>query len=213
MAEQESQWTPYPHEAVRVSLLWRKRILLGLLIGALFLFWALSLGVATDTEEEIDVLNDDGDKVSVQRPDQDERERPVASVTLRPGETARLDNDLTLGDDGPQRQPGGAPVPDRPEGVPFMGLLLLIGPFLLAVLAWRYLSLQGASTEVNYGIYKGSMPLELVTATHAPQVQTGQEVPANPFGKARGDYLRDALNDPAREHGPRFGARARAGTR
>lgn len=202
-----SQWTPYPHEEVRVSLLWRKRILLAVLIGTVFLFWALSLGIDTDTTEEVDVLNGNGDQVQVQRPDQQQQERPTATVTLRPGETARLNEDLNVGERPEPSGRQGATVPERPGGIPFGGLLLLIGPFILAVMAWRHLSEQGASTEANYGIYKGALPLELVTATHAGEVQTGQEVEQNPFGKVRSDYLRDALNDPARQHGPSFGQR------
>lgn len=204
MPDERPEWTPYPHEEVRVRLLWRKRILLGLLIGALFLFWALSLGITGDTEESLQIYGDDGGSVQIQQPDQQQRDRPAATVSLRPGETAQLKEDLRLGDQPAERQGRGAPVPDRPEGIPFTGLLLLLAPFLAALAAWRYLSTQGASTEVNYGVYKGALPLELVTASHAKHVQTGSEVLENPFGKARSDYLRDALNDPAREHGYRF---------
>lgn len=197
------EWTPYPHEEVRVRLLWRKRILLALLVGTLFLAWALSLGVQTETTEELDIYGGDGSNIQVNRPDDPDRNRPAASVTLRPGETARLEEDVNL-DEQPQRQgePSGAPVPERPSGIPFGGLLLLLLPFLAAVAAWRYLDAEGTSTESNYGIYKGPMPLEMVTATHADHVVTSELVDRNPFGKARTDYLRDAIEDPARQHEP-----------
>lgn len=203
---EDDPWTPYPHEGVRVSLLWRKRLILGLIVGALFAFWATSLGVTTDTDEDVNIIGEDGDDISVERSEDDDNE-PIASVTLQPGETARMDEDLTLGEQEPPPRMG-TPAPDPPDGIPFLGILLLLGPFLAALYAWRYLADQRTSNVVNYGIFKGPMPLEMVTASHATLVQTGREVERNPFGKARGDYLRDALNDPAREHGPSLGRRA-----
>lgn len=187
-------WTPYPHEDVRVQLLWRKRIILAVILGLLFLLWALSLNVTTDTEEQLTVYGGDGSSVTVEQPD-DSSTQPAASLTLRPGETARLDEDLTLEDDETQPGQRGGGIPDQPDGIPFLGLLLLIGPFILALLLWRYLANQGASTEVNYGVYKGALPLELVTATHSNLVLTGKRVEHNPFGKGRTDYLRDAAED------------------
>ncbi len=198
MPETESSaWTPYPHEETRVQLLWRKRIILAVILGLLFLLWALSLNVTTETEEQLTVYGGDGSSVTVERPE-DQDVQPAASVTLRPGETARLDEDLTLDDGDPQPGQQGGQLPEQPEGIPFMGLLLLIGPFILALLIWRYLANQGASTEVNYGVYKGALPLELVTATHSDLVLTGKRVEQNPFGKGRTDYLRDAAEDPGR---------------
>lgn len=188
-----------------MRLLWRKRLILGLIIGLLFAFWATSLGVTTDTEQDVNIIGEEGDDISVER-SEDDQEEPVASVTLRPGETARMDEDLTLGEQ-PDTPRMGSPPPERPAGIPFAGLLLLLGPFLAAVYAWRYLSAQTTSSQANYGIYKGALPLEAVTASHATLVRTGRTVETNPFGKARGDYLRDALDDPAREHGPRLGRR------
>lgn len=187
-------WTPYPHEDVRVQLLWRKRIILAVILGLLFLLWALSLNVTTDTEEQLTVYGGDGSSVTVDRPD-DSSTQPAASVTLTPGETARLDDDLTLEDESSQSGQRSGQIPDQPEGIPFLGLLLLLGPFILALLLWRYLANQGASTEVNYGVYKGALPLELVTATHSDLVLTGKRVEHNPFGKGRTDYLRDAAED------------------
>lgn len=200
MPETESSaWTPYPHEDVRVQLLWRKRIILAVILGLLFLLWALSLNVTTDTSEKLTVYGGDGSSVTVERPE-DQDVQPAASVTLRPGETARLDDDLTLRDEDTQPGRQSGQLPDRPDGIPFMGLLLLIGPFILALLLWRYLATQGASTEVNYGVYKGALPLELVTASHSGLVLTGKRVEQNPFGKGRTDYLRDAAQDPGRGH-------------
>lgn len=177
-----------------MPLLWRKRILLALILGTVFAIWALSLSVTTDTSEELTVFGGDGSSVTVERPE-DERREPALSVTLRPGETARVDEDLTLTDQETTPGQRGTPIPERPAGTPFFGLLLLLGPFLLALFLWRYLGTRGASTEVNYGIYKGLMPLELVTATHAKLVLTGTRVDQNPFGKARTDYLRTAEPD------------------
>lgn len=185
-------WTPYPHEELRVNLLWKKRIILAVILGLLFLLWALSLNVNTDTETQLEVFGGDGSTVTVDRPDDQDQVSPAASVTLRPGETARLNEDLTLTDGDTQPGDQGAQIPEQPPGIPFLGLLLLIGPFILAFLLWRYLGTRGTSTEVNYGIYKGAMPLEAITATHRKLVETGKRVDENPFGKVRSDYLRDA---------------------
>lgn len=206
----DREWTPYPHEEVRVHLLWRKRILLGLLVGALFLMWALSLGVQTETEEQLEIYGGDGSSIQINRPDEQQRTEPAASVTLRPGETARLNEDLTVNDTSQrQGERSGATVPERPSGIPFVGILMVLAPFLAAIAAWRYLGEEGTSIEVNYGVYKGSMPLEMITATHAKHLYTGSELHENPFGKVRSDYLREAMNDPARDHGPVFGPATR----
>lgn len=192
MSERD-EWTPYPHEPVRVHRLWRKRILIGLVLASLFLVWALSLGVTSETEEQVQVYGGDGSEVSVQRPDDQDRDRPVATVTLRPGEVARVDQPLSLQGDETQRQGTGASLPERPEGIPFLGILLLLGPFIAALLAYRHLANQGDMTEANYGIYTGPMPYEMITAGHENLVQTGERVAQNPFGKRRRDYLRETI--------------------
>lgn len=185
-------WTPYPHEPVRVHRLWRKRILIGLVLGALFLAWALSLGVTTDTEQQVSVYGGDGNEVSVQRPEEQDRD-PSATVTLRPGEVARVDNPLNLGGEDTQRQGSGASVPEPPEGIPFLGILLLVGPFLVALLVYRNLANAGDVAEANYGVYTGPMPYEMITAGHDDLVRTGEHVEQNPFGKRRRDYLRETV--------------------
>jgi hypothetical protein len=191
---ESSKWTPYAHEDLRVHLLWRKRILVGLVLASLFLVWALSLGVTTQTTEELSVYGGDGQSTTIQRPDEENQgTQPDATVSVSPGETARLEDGVQVGNETPpERQGGGTPTPEPPDGIPFLGLLMLLGPFIAAVYAWRKLANQGDVGEANYGIYKGPMPLEKVTATHADLVQTGQEVEENPFGKRRNDYLRDA---------------------
>lgn len=185
-------WSPYPHEDVRIHRLWRKRILIGLLVGALFLAWALSLGVTTETERQVQVYGGDGNSVSVQRPE-DQDDEPVATVTLRPGEVARVQNPLSLGANDTQRQGTGTPSPQLPQGIPFLGIALLVGPFLVAIWGYRYLANQGDVTETNYGIYSGPMPYEMITASHADLVKTGEHVDQNPFGKSRRDYLRETI--------------------
>lgn len=185
-------WTPYPHEGVRVHRLWRKRILVGLILAGLFLVWALSLGVTSDTEQEVEVYGGDDQEVSVDRP-QDDDSGPVATVELRPGETARLDDDMDVSRDGTERQGTGSSVPERPGGIPFLGILLLLGPFIAAVLAYRHLANQGDVTQANYGIYTGPMPYEMITSGHADLVKTGEAVSHNPFGKSRRDYLRETI--------------------
>lgn len=185
-------WTPYPHEGLRVHRLWRKRILIGLILAGLFLVWALSLGVTSDTEEEVQVYGGDGNQVSVQKPEEEDR-GPVATVTLSPGETARMNEPLDVTREDTQRQGTGAGVPERPDGIPFLGLLLLLGPFIAAVLAYRHLANQGDVTQANYGIYKGPMPYEMITSHHTDLVHTGEHVEANPFGKSRRDYLRETI--------------------
>jgi hypothetical protein len=189
---ERSGWTPYPHEEVRVHRLWRKRILIGLILASLFLVWALSLGVTTDTTEQVQVYGEDGDEVTVQRPE-DDRQRPAATIELSPGETARLDEDLEANQEETQRQGQSASVPERPDGIPFFGILLLVGPFLVALWAYRYLATQGDATEANYGIYTGPMPYEMITSGHQELVKTGEHVEENPFGKRRRDYLRETM--------------------
>jgi hypothetical protein len=186
-------WTPYPHEDVRVHRLWRKRILVGLLLAALFLTWALSLGVTTETEEQVQVYGGgDGSQVSVQRPEE-QKEKPAATVTLRPGEVARVNEPIDVAQDGTDRQGQGASVPEPPDGIPFLGIMLLVGPFIVALLAYRHLASSGDVAEANYGVYTGPMPYEMITAGHDDLVRTGERVEQNPFGKRRRDYLRETI--------------------
>lgn len=191
-------WTPYPHEDVRVHRLWRKRILIGLILAGLFLVWALSLGVTSDTTEEVQVYGGDDNEVSVDRPEEQDS-GPVATVSLSPGETARVGDDLNVGREDTQRQGTGASVPEPPDGIPFLGILLLVGPFIAAVMAYRYLANQGDVTEANYGIYTGPMPYEMITSGHDDLVKTGERVEHNPFGKRRRDYLRETI-EPRRRY-------------
>ncbi|MGH7320176.1 MAG: hypothetical protein ACRELA_11205 [Candidatus Rokuibacteriota bacterium] len=196
--DEGSDWTPYPHEPLRVRLVWRRRfILLALLVAAFILWLTLFKGPATELTETISTVDQEGNVVSVTRDLRPQKsfEAPDARVTVRPGQTART-TPIEQTETGDQPTPTTAPPVRPPSDIPFFGLLILFAPMLLAL--WLFRRFAPPAPEVNYGIYKGALPFEIITASHRHLVLTSRRVDENPFGRERADYLADAGCD---EHG------------
>lgn len=184
----KTEWSPYGLEAIRIAHL-RRRRLLGLLalvaLGAL-LTWGLQ--TTTTTELDIAVNGNRGNSIRLDTPDDEPRNKPV-TVSLSPGRVTRAD---TANPAAPQDTPtrSSAPVFDR--GVPynFGGLILLVGPWaLLGGAVWLLGKRRGKHDEVNYGVYKGAMPLEMITASASRQVFTRKHARASLFGRKRVDHV------------------------
>ncbi|HWG90305.1 MAG TPA: hypothetical protein VNZ52_05580 [Candidatus Thermoplasmatota archaeon] len=81
-------------------------------------------------------------------------------------------------------------VSERPVALGFY-LSFVLPLVLLFGLAWllsRARSVRGYD-EVNYGIFKGAMPLEMITASYRHIIITTRQIDASPFGKDQRDYI------------------------
>src|SRR5581483_4161333 len=115
------------------------------------------------------------------------KEGPV-TVAISPGR-------VTLADTS---QPAAAPQVSRAALPPFTtgdalncnDYLVLYGPCALLGLALLFLAKRkGKSHEINYGVYKGSMPLEMISSAAREQIFTTREARESIFGKRAEDHL------------------------
>ena len=188
MAGKQDEWTPYGLEAIRQAHLRRRRVL-----GALAALCVLGLAlvmVQTTTTTSLRLSangNDVTDGVIIPEPDEPEQEDHV-TVALQPGKVSRVEsgNDPTP----PQVERTSAPQAVRATPYPWKLWALKALPWLLAgVVAWLLAARRGKHDEVNYGVYKGALPLEMLTAQHERVVFTKRFARSSVFGKRRQDYL------------------------
>ena len=187
MAKERSGWTPYGLEAIRIRHLRRRRILAILAALVLAGFWSWMFDETTTTEQEIFANGKkagNGIQLDVTQP---ERKDGPVTVSLSPGRVTRAD---TADDASPQSisRPD-APVLARAPAYNWTAYLVLYGPFALLALALYLLGKRRPQDEVNFGIYKGAMPLEMITASASRHVLTRKEARESLFGKSRRDHL------------------------
>lgn len=185
------EWTPYGLEAIRIRHLRRRRLFALLLALGLAGLWALMFDTTTTTQQEIFANGNRANGISFDVPEQEKRDGPV-TVSISPGRVTRADT----GGEAPQEQvqrPGMVAFEgDRPYD--WMFYVLMYGPWLLlAAGLWFLGARKGKHDEVNYGVYKGAMPLELVTASASEHVVTKRWAKTSVFGKKRGEYLTPEL--------------------
>jgi len=171
-----------------VALLRRRRRLLlaGIVLGLLVLFGVL----ASSIKESADVnsLNSGSGQVALDLNRDTPRPKPT-TLTVSPGRTTVL-NESIAPEVRQQRENQHVDRPDPP--LPILALLQVIGPPIgLAVLAWRYgrRAVAGPLEQVNLGVYKGAMPLEMVTARSKGFVFTPEQAHRHLFGRERGDFV------------------------
>jgi hypothetical protein len=183
----KSEWTPYGLEAIRIAHLRRRRILGILLllgVGALLL---LLLDTTTTSQLDISVNGRSGNGISLDLPDEQPRDGPV-TVSLSPGKVTRAEAGSAAPESTVTRS--NAPSFQRAPAYDFGNLALLALPWVLLGLAvWFLAARRGRHDEVNYGIYKGSMPLEMITASASRQVFTRRHARHSLFGRRRADHL------------------------
>lgn len=180
-------WTPYGLEAIRTSYLRRRRILSMLIALGLAGFWALAFETTTTTSTEIFANGERaGGGIQLDLPEE-QRDGPV-TVAISPGRVTRAESG---GEEQPQAvQRTSAPTFERASPIPFVGYAYVYGPAVLLLLAGYFLAKKrGKHDQVNYGIYKGALPLELVSASMSKQVFTPRMAKTGLFGKRRADYL------------------------
>ena len=187
MAKQD-EWTPYGLEAIRQARIWRRRFLAALAVLGILLLG--SLLVETTTTERLSLSangNEVTDSVSIPEPEKPKGQDKV-TVSLTPGRVSRVESGNTP--EEPQVvERTSTPRAARASPYPWKLWLLDAAPYLLAGLAGLLLFKGRPQDEVNYGIYKGSMPLEMLTAHQGRAVFTTRHARTSVFGKRRADYL------------------------
>ncbi len=183
----KTAWTPYGLEAIRIAHL-RRRRLLGILLGlGVAVLW-LSF-FSTTVERDLQVTTDQGgNEISIdvsgaqQKPKDDK-----ITVSIAPGRVTRAETGSGAAQDAPITR-FAAPTFDRAAPIPWTYYLLQFGPFLLLALA-VWLMRHRKTNEINYGIYKGALPLEMISAGAANHIFTTRHATSNIFGKRRVDFL------------------------
>jgi len=184
---QTQAWSPYGLEAYRVQLLRRRNRLVWLALGLGVLIMGAMLLNSIHQATDITVHNGDGSSVKIQIPETP-RPKPT-TLTISPGKTTVLQQPIQ-----PEVKPNNPPGDDSNglQGLNWASLLSsLVPPFVLVVAAARYAKkrVAGPLEMVNLGVYKGAMPLEMLTATHRTAIYTPRMAYASVFGKARDDYI------------------------
>lgn len=182
-------WTPYGLEAYRVQHIARRRILAALiLLLILGILWA-TLQETTDRQLSLSVNGRDVGQGGIQlaepdRPDVEDR----VTVSLEPGRVMRA---ATGGEAaGPSITRNTPAALTRGTPINWNAYLMLYGPFvLLGLLVWFLGKRRGRHDELNYGVYKGSMPFEMITASQSRLVFTRKHAKNSVFGKRRDDHL------------------------
>lgn len=184
-------WTPYGLEAIRVQHLRRRRLLVLLIALGLAGLWATMFQTTTTTTTEIFVNGQRSGTIEFDVPEEEERDGPV-TVAVEPGRVTRAESGSAAQQEQVQRT--SAPTFTRLPAIPYGGYVIVYGPFILIGLALLLLAKRrGRHDEVNYGIYKGALPLETISASMADQVFTTRMAKRGLFGKRRADYLPEEI--------------------
>lgn len=188
MAPKQDGWTPYGLETIRIHHLRRRRIFSALLVFGLVGLWFVMFETTTTTQTELYANGQRvGSGIQIDLPDEKPEEKPV-TVSISPGRVTRADTSQETGGESISRP--NAPVVNRAAPYNWLAYLMLYGPFILIAAATYFLRRRPKNVdEVNFGIYKGAMPLELLTATARENVLTRNHARGSVFGKRRRDYL------------------------
>ena len=182
-------WTPYGLEAIRVQYLRRRRLLTILIALGLCGIWAFMFETTTTRTTEIFLNGERQGSIEIDVPETPEREDGPVTVAVEPGRVTRAESG-SAAQDASQTQRVTAPTFTRMPAVPYGDYVLIYGPFLLIAAAlWLLAKKRGKHEEVNYGIYKGALPLEMISASMADQVFTTRMAKRSLFGKRRADHL------------------------
>lgn len=188
MSKEGEVWTPYGLEAIRQSYLRRRRIL-GALAALGVLILALTV-IESTTSSRLALSangNEVGDGISIPEPEKPEG-KDYVTVSLEPGRVSRVEAGKESGE--AQIERASQPTAVRASPFPWKLWVVQLLPFLLAgLVAYLLAKRRGKHDEVNYGVYKGSMPFEMITAQHSSAVITKRWAKTSVFGKRRLDHL------------------------
>jgi hypothetical protein len=182
-------WTPYGLEHIRIAHIRRRRLLT--LLALLALLGLLLLLFSTTTEKSTEIFAN-GNQVGangIQIEDREQKDqKDHVTVAIEPGKVSRAETGDELEGDTITR--GSLPLAQRAAPYNWNYYLLNYGPYLLLLLAaWLLAKKRGKYDQVNFGVYKGAMPLEMLTASHDRHVFTRKRAIKGVFGKGRSDYL------------------------
>lgn len=188
MANTQDGWTPYGLEAIRIGHLRRRRALALLIALGLAMLWFFSFESTTSTRQDIFVNGQKQSSIEIDFGDTTPKKDGPVTVALSPGRVTRATAG-EAGDEAPVSAQA-APAFDRGSPIPFSNYLILYGPYVLIGGAlWLLAKRGGKHHEVNYGIYKGAMPLEMITASASRHVRTTRHAKQSLFGKREQDHL------------------------
>lgn len=186
----DNKWTPYALEPMRRTMR-RRRLGLGVAAALiLFIGWGMFTQVMTpppDAGGQYEILAN-GQQGTVEIKAHEKQERKPVTVAITPGRIVQADPPELSPPSEVQR----SPAPQiTPKVVAWGKLLKNFGPLLLIGSVLWFVGKGGrrASDQVNFGIYKGAMPLEMHTASHRHLVVTGRHAERSIFGKDREDYV------------------------
>lgn len=181
-------WTPYALEKHRIRHLRRRRLVAILAAIAMLLLVSALFSVSTDRQTRISTNGRDTGSIEIQDVDLDKSKDDHITVEVQPGRVSRVE----AGTDSQAPQVSRAQAPQLSRAAPYNWsfYLLLYGPYVLVgLLLWLLAKRRSRHDEVNYGVYKGAMPLELLTASHRDAVFTRKLTESSVFGKKRHDHL------------------------
>lgn len=183
-------WTPYGLEAIRHAHLRRKRILgallLLLLLGLIYSVFQVTTTKSTDIFANGNKVNTNG--IQIEQKDPGAPKKDHVTVGLEPGKITQVNSSSSIGASTLTRNS----LPSFERAAPFNwnDYLLLYGPYVLVGLAMLYFAKRrGKHDELNFGVYKGALPLEMITSSHQGEVFTKSWVKGSIFGKRRLDHL------------------------
>lgn len=181
-------WSPYGLEVHRVALLQRRQRLLAaaLLLGGLALLALLATTI--QQSDDITTFGSGGNSVNIDLPTDRPRPKPT-TLTVSPGRTSVLNQPIQ-----PELRPArdNTAVPVVSDGLNLWPLLTSLAPVVLGGLYLWWLGrkrLLGPIEQVNFGVYKGAMPLEMHSAVHKGYIFTRAQARAHLFGRRSADFL------------------------
>lgn len=186
----EETWTPYALEPIRIQHVRRRLIMAILAILALLLLAYLLYQYSTTTQKEFQIFQNGkqvGGSIQIDTPESAPRKDHV-TVGVSAGQVTRVDTGQDPDTPGASRAL--LPTFDRAAPYNWTAYLVAYGPYLLVILAAYWLTKRrGKYDEINFGVYKGAMPLEMITASHEKVVFTRSFAKSSVFGKRRSDHL------------------------
>ncbi len=186
MTKKTTGWTPYGLEAIRIAHLRRRRLLTFLILLGFAALWAFMFQATTTSEIDISTDRGGNSEIRLDVSGAQQQKNAALTISIDPGRVTRADTGAA--EDGPQITRAEVPTFNRGAPINWGAYAILYGPYLLVALALLLVG-KRKKHEINYGIYKGSLPYEMLTATATRQIFTTREAHGSIFGKLRNDYL------------------------
>lgn len=190
--EKSDAWSPYLHEPYRIRRLRRKQIILAAIAMLLIIAWLLYLFSQMGTNTNIQIFGSTGGSAkassipgAVGENSSFSQTPQIVTITVNPGYTVAANfTDPRISTERLQAPPI---QQERDKGkIYWINIAIPLLP--IAVVLFSAVKIIGfVKSEVNFGIYKGAMPLELHT-TKKKLVFNNELQKTNVFGKDRSEY-------------------------